>query len=107
MTFDTNVQQAPRLLELVREGINGILEKGITDDQFSKTVENLKKNIPEKHISNSYWSKVLKIAAEDGYDYDAQYQAAVDGITKDKIVKALKTIIDAGNELEFMIYPKE
>ncbi|MDD6669794.1 MAG: insulinase family protein [Bacteroidales bacterium] len=107
VTFDTNVQQAPRLLELVREGINGILEKGITDDQFSKTVENLKKNIPEKHISNSYWSKVLKIAAEDGYDYDAQYQAAVDGITKDKIVKALKTIIDAGNELEFMIYPKE
>ncbi len=107
VTFDTNVQQAPRLLELVREGINGILEKGITDDQFNKTVENLKKNIPEKHISNSYWSKVLKIAAEDGYDYDAQYQAAVDGITKDKIVKALKTIIDAGNELEFMIYPKE
>ena len=107
VTFDTNVQQAPRLLELVREGINGIIEKGITDDQFSKTVENLKKNIPEKHISNSYWSKVLKIAAEDGYDYDAQYQAAVDGITKDKIVKALKTIIDAGNELEFMIYPKE
>ncbi|MGM9833748.1 MAG: M16 family metallopeptidase [Candidatus Limisoma sp.] len=107
VAFDTNTKQAPRLLELVREGINGILKNGLTDDQFNKAVENLKKNIPEKHISNSYWSKVLKIAAEDGYDYDAQYQAAVDGISKDKIVKALKTIIDAGNELEFMLYPKE
>ena len=107
VVFDTNVEQAPRLIELVREGIDGILKNGITDDQFSKTVENLKKNIPEKHISNNYWYNVLKINAEDGYDYDAKYQAAVDAITKDKIVKALKTLINAGNELEFMVYPKQ
>ena len=105
--FDTNVESARKLADLANKGINELATKGISDDYFTKTVENLKKNIPENRISNNYWKNVLTTWQEDNIDYDKAYEAAVNNLTKEQIMKAAEKLVKSGNYFELITAPKE
>ena len=70
------------------------------------TVENFKKNIPEKRISNRYWLSNLKYFYEYGADFDKAYEEAIADINAENIKAAVKDIVSQGNFIEIMMSPE-
>ena len=106
VTFDTNPEAAPKLIELAVKGLNDLAQNGPTEEQLSKALENLKKNIPESRISNSYWMNAIDDWYEYGINSDAEYEAAVNSITAEDIKTVLQAILAQGNMVEVVSAPK-
>ena len=104
--FDTNPEAAPKLIELAVKGLNDLAENGPTAEQMSKAVENLKKNIPESRISNSYWMNALDSWYEFGINADAEYEAAVNSVTVEDVKAVLKAILAQNNLIQVVSAPK-
>ena len=104
--FDTNPEAAPKLIELAVKGLNNLAQNGPTEEQMSKAVENLKKNIPESRISNSYWMGALDNWYEFGIDSDAEYEAAVNSLTAEDIKTVLQAILAQNNMVQVVSAPK-
>lgn len=105
--FDTNPESADKLIKLTNSGIKDLIKNGLTEEQMTRTVENLKKNIPEMRITNSHWKTVLNQNQLHGINYDKEYEAAVNAITPEKIIDALKKVVENDNYFELKIYPAE
>ena len=106
VTFDTNPEAAPKLIELAVKGLNDLAQNGPTEEQMSKALENLKKNIPESRISNSYWMNAISSWYEYGINSDEEYEAAVNSITAEDIKTVLQAILAQGNLVEVVSVPK-
>lgn len=105
--FDTNVAQQQRLRELAVEGLTKLAAEGPTEEQLTRAIENAKKNLPEKRINNSYWLNNLKFNELTGIEFDAAYEAAVNGISAEGIKAVLSEILAAGNFTEVVMTPAE
>ena len=106
VVFQTNVDSADKLRDLAKSGFRGIAQNGPTADQFDKTVMNLQKRIPENRQKNAYWSSMLMLNARYGFDYDKEYEAAVNALTPEKIQAAAQEFLD-GNMVELVMRPEE
>jgi len=106
ISFDTNPEAAPKLIELAVKGLNDLAQNGPTEEQMSKAVENLKKNLPESRISNSYWMGAIDNWYEFGIDYDKEYEAALNSITVEDIKKVLQDILAQNNMIQIVSAPK-
>ena len=104
--FDTNPEAAPKLIELAVKGLKDLAENGPTAEQLSKAIENLKKNIPESRINNSYWMNALDEWYEFGIDSDAEYEAAVNSVTAEDIKTVLQAILAQDNMIQVVSTPK-
>ena len=105
--FNCKPAMAEKLRALAQEGFRKLAEEGPTDEQFTRTVENFKKNVPESRINNSYWlSNILRYFRE-GYDNDKEWEAAVNGLTKDGIRDAAARLYNSGNFAEVVMMPGE
>ncbi len=107
ITFDTNPESAPKLIELAVKGLNDLAQNGPTAEQMSKAVENLKKNVPEKRINNSYWMNALDAWYEFGIDSDAEYEAAVNSVTVEDVKSVLQAILAQNNMVQIVSAPKK
>ena len=105
VAFNSKPEKAQRLIELAKEGLRKLAEEGPTDEQFQKTVENFKKNLPEKRINNSYWSSNIENYLRFGYDTDKESEAAVNALSKEEIQKTAKALLDSGNFIEVVQNP--
>ncbi len=105
VVFQTNVDSADKLRELARSGFNEIAKNGPTADQFDKTIRNLQKTIPEQRQKNNYWSSMIQLNARYGFDYDKEYEAAVNALTPEKIQAAAQELLD-GNFIELVMRPE-
>lgn len=94
VAFETNEAQADQLQKIALDGLKQIAAEGPSQDYFEKTVNNLKKNIPESRIRNSYWLGRLITNQEYSEDGDKAYEAAVDALTPDSIKKMAKALVD-------------
>ena len=104
--FDTNPEAAPKLIELAVKGLNDLAQNGPTDEQLSKAIENLKKNIPESRISNSYWMGAIDDWYEFGINYDAEYEAAVNSFTAEYIMTVLQAFLAQNIMVQVVSAPK-
>lgn len=107
VVFDTNTEQQVKLRELAIKGVKDLALNGPTDEQITSAVENAKKNLPEKRITNNYWMSALRYNAITGGNWDAEYEAAVNNITKEGIMLALAELLDQGNFGEIVMLPEE
>lgn len=107
ITFDTDPQKAEKLIQLAKDGLSSIAEKGPSDDFLSKAKENMLKNLPEDRISNYYWRNILARYYKYGIETDSNYEATVNALSKDKVQNFVKSIIDEGNFIEVVMTPKE
>ena len=82
-----------------------LAENGPTDEQFTRTLENFKKNVPENRISNNYWMSNIVRYARFGFDYDKEYEEAVSAITKEGIKEAAARFYKSGTFIEFTQKP--
>ena len=74
---------------------------------MSKAVENLKKNIPESRISNSYWMSALDNWYDLGINSDAEYEAAVNSVTVEDVKNVLQAILAQNNSIQLVSAPKK
>ena len=107
ITFDTNPEAAPKLIELAVKGLKELAQNGPTEEQMSKAVENLKKNLPESRISNSYWMEAIDSWYEYGINSDAEYEAAVNSITIEDVKSVLQAILAQNNMVQVVSAPKK
>ena len=105
VAFECKPEMADKLKAMAKDGLRKLAEEGPTDEQFTRTVENFKKNIPESRINNNYWMSSLIRYYKKGIDYDKEYEAAVSAITKEEIRKAAARLYNSGNFIEFVQMP--
>jgi Predicted Zn-dependent peptidases len=106
VVFQTNVESADKLRDLAKTGFQGIAGNGPTADQFDKAQKNLLKKIPENRQSNNYWASMLMTNARFGFDFDKEYEAAVNALTPAQIQAAAQELLD-GNFIELVMRPEE
>ena len=105
--FDTNPESAAKLRELASKGLRELAENGPEADKFNMAIENLKKNIPESRISNSYWRSNISSYYNYGIDYDAEYEAAVNSVTPEDVKAVLQAVLAQNNLIEITSAPQE
>lgn len=105
--FNCKPALAEKLRALAQDGFRKLAEEGPTDEQFTRTVEHFKKNVPESRINNSYWLSDLLRYFRNGYDYDKEWEAAVGGLTKESIRDAAARLYNSGNFIEVVMMPGE
>ena len=105
--FNCKPALAEKLRALAQDGFRKLAEEGPTDEQFTRTVEHFKKNVPESRINNSYWLSDLLRYFRGGYDYDKEWEAAIGGLTKESIRDAAAKLYNSGNFVEVVMMPGE
>ena len=101
-----NPEQAAKLTELAVKGLNELAQNGPDQDKFNMAIENLKKNIPESRISNSYWMGNIRDFYRYGEDNDAEYEAAVNSITVEDVKNVLQAVLAQNNMIQVTSAPK-
>ena len=105
--FQCKPELCDTLLKVAKHQLSEFITTGPTADEFNNAVLNLKKNIPEKRISNQYWVNEIRNVL-DGYGAeDAAYEAAVNALTPEKVRAAAAAIINSGNKVEYVMVPAE
>ena len=107
VSFDTNPEQATKLRELALKGLKELAENGPELEKFNMAIENFKKNIPETRLNNSYWMSNISEYYDHGYDYDAEYEAAVNSVTPEDVKAVLQAVLAQNNLIEITSAPKE
>ncbi len=104
--FMTNTEQAEGLRKMAMGELHKLADNGPSEEYFSRTIENFKKEIPEERIRNSYWMSVLKnYDRYDGELYDSLYEQAVNELTPQDIQTALQELLASGNLVEVVMRP--
>lgn len=107
VVFDTNVEQQEKLRELAVTGLKNLAANGPTEEQLQSAIENAKKNLPEKRITNSYWLSALHYNAVTGGDWDAEYEKAINSISAQGIKDVLNELLSQGNFHEVVMLPED
>ena len=107
VVFETNPESAEKLSKLAIEGVQKIITEGIPADKFDMIIKNIKKNIPQDRISNSYWGSALQKYVEFGEKYDSEYEQAVNTATPEAVVKAVKKLVKADNFIQLIVSPEK
>ena len=105
VSFDTNPEQAPKLRELALKGLKELAENGPELEKFNMAIENFKKNIPERRINNSYWMSNISHFNEYGFNYDAEYENAVNSLTPEDVKAVLQAVLAQNNLIEITSAP--
>ena len=105
--FDTNPEQAEKLSGLTVQYLNELAQNGPTAEEMSMALENLKKNVPESRISNSYWQSALELNLDHGIDYDAEYEAALNSVTPEDVKTLMQAVLAQNNFIQIVLAPQE
>ena len=103
--FDCKPELTARLCELAEQGMKDMAANGPTETEVSMAVLNLKKNIPENRLNNSYWRGQIENWLEFGEDYDSVRESVVDGITAEGIRAIAAELVNSGNYVETIMTP--
>ena len=107
VAFDTDPELAAKLGALAVKGLKELASNGPDTDKFNMAIENLKKNIPESRISNSYWSGNIEEYYRYGIDADKSYEEAVNSITPEDVKNVLQAILAQENVINITSTPKK
>ena len=105
--FDTNPESADKLISIATTELKELAANGPELDKFNMAIENLKKNIPESRISNSYWAGNLSEYYKYGIDADAEYAEAVNTLTPEDVKTVLQAILSQNNVINIKSVPKK
>ena len=106
--FDTDVAKAPKLIELAKQGLKDIAEKGPDPEYVAKAKENFVKAFPEQQINNPYWHNVVYEYFSNNRDYFNGYLDAVEkAAVPATIQEFVKELLSQGNELQVIMNPAE
>lgn len=104
--FDTNEAQADKLATIARKAVADLAENGPSEEYFNRTVENMKNNLPQSRITNSYWMNVLNLWQNYGIEADTEREAAINALTREKVAAMARQILNSGNFVEIRMMPQ-
>ena len=107
MQFDTDPEKQVKLMGIIYQEIEEIIENGPLADDLRKVKENLLKQLDQDLEKNSWWMNTIKFYYEDGVNQLKDYRAIVEGLNADKIQSMLKELYRQGNVIEVVMMPHE
>ena len=105
MQFDTDPEKQERLMSIIHEEVNTIVENGPLAKDLQKEKESMLKDFQEDLEKNGYWRQVLDIYYRFGINYITDYKAAVEAITAETVQATLKQLVASGNVFEVVMLP--
>jgi zinc protease len=105
MQFDTDPEKQERLMSIIHEEVNTIVENGPLAKDLQKEKESMLKDFQEDLEKNGYWRQVLDIYYRFGINYITDYKAAVEAITAETVQETLKQLVASGNMFEVVMLP--
>lgn len=107
MQFDTDPKKQERLMEIIHEEVQTIVENGPLASDLQKEKESMLKDFAEDLEKNSYWKTALYMYYLYGEDNIRNYKSAVEAITAETVQATLKQLVSAGNIYEVVMFPEE
>ena len=105
MQFDTDPEKQQKLINIIHEEVNTILENGPLANDLQKEKESMIKDFQEDLEKNGYWQTALYMYYLYGINYITDYQSAVENITAESVQKTLKSLVESGNMFEVVMLP--
>ena len=106
MQFDTDPAKQTRLMEIIHEEVNTIIENGPLASDLQKEKESMLKDFQEDLEKNTYWRQSLYMYYMYGQNNIRDYKAAVEAITAETVQATLKELVKAGNVFEVVMFPE-
>ena len=103
--FQCKPAMSMKLRRIAIDNLVKLADEGPSDEHLARTVENFKKNLPEKRITNGYWMNNLQYYSRYGKDYDKEYEEALGELTKENVQDAAKSLVYSGNFIEVVMLP--
>ena len=105
MQFDTDPDKQVKLMNIIHEEVNTIMENGPLAKDLNKEKESMLKDFQEDLEKNSYWDSALYMYYMYNINYIADYKAAVENITAESVQNTLKKLVASGNMFEVVMLP--
>ena len=105
MQFDTDPDKQVKLMNIIHEEVNTIVENGPLAKDLQKEKESMLKDFQEDLEKNSYWDSALYMYYMYNINYIADYKAAVENITAESVQNTLKKLVASGNMFEVVMLP--
>lgn len=106
MQFDTDPKKQARLMEIIHEEVQSIIENGPLATDLQKEKESMLKDFQEDLEKNTFWCTALYMYNMYGWNEVRDYKAAVEAITAETVQATLKKLVDAGNMFEVVMFPE-
>ncbi|MDD3272944.1 MAG: insulinase family protein [Bacteroidales bacterium] len=104
--FDTDVALRERLLNRAHKEIAGIMESGVSAEDFSKIMEYMQKTYTQNLRENGYWLGIINTRFMLGKDMHSTYESVLKGITPEKVTNFIKQTLTQGNQIEVVMNGK-
>ena len=106
MYFDTDPQKQERLMQIIHEEIQQIVNNGPLTSDLQKEKESMLKDYEEDLEKNTYWRSILNTYYLYGDNYLLDYKASVEALTEETVQAMIKKLISSGNVLEVVMFPE-
>lgn len=106
MQFDTDPNKQARLMEIIHEEVQTIIDNGPLASDLQKEKESMLKDFQEDLEKNSFWRSTLYLYYMYGTNEVRDYKAAVEAITAETVQATLKELVKAGNMYEVVMFPE-
>jgi len=106
MQFDTDPKKQTRLMEIIHEEVQTILENGPLASDLQKEKESMLKDFAEDLEKNSFWRSTIYQYYMYGTNEIRDYKAAVEAITAQTVQATLKKLVSSGNVFEVVMFPE-
>lgn len=106
MQFDTDPNKQARLMEIIHEEIQTIIDNGPLASDLQKEKESMLKDYQEDLEQNPYWVRQLYSYYMFGVNRIRDYKPAVEAITSETVQATLKQLVEAGNMFEVVMFPE-
>ena len=107
--FDCDPERAADLKQLVYAELDKLASEGPSEEDLSKTVENILKDRQQSKEHNSYYFSTLLSYCIYGINYDdpANYEDIVNNLTPKDVLKVMKEFYEDSNIVDLVFVPKE
>jgi len=106
MQFDTDPDKQVRLMEIIHEEVQTIVENGPLMTDLQKEKESMLKDLQEDMEKNGWWITTLEIYYKLGVNRATEYRPVVEAITAESVQEVLKKLVNAGNMFEVVMMPE-
>ena len=106
MQFDIDPQKQARLMEIIHEEVNTIIENGPLATDLQKEKESMLKDYQEDLEKNSWWRQSIYMLYMYGFNNVRDYKPAVEAISSESVQQTLKKLVSAGNMFEVVMFPE-
>lgn len=88
---------------LIEQLMTDVVTNGVSDDQFNRAKQYLRKVYEEDKEDNTYWMDVMRRFTKHGVNLNDNYINTLNNVTSDDVRLFVKQYIDTGNRLTLLM----